>query len=364
MKSFWLQISLFLFISLSSFSQNTGAPGNRNTLLIMNPTVNHISGIVELINKDVFPLKTYKLKGVYFAKETYDYSQTSQYIKDNNLEISLEKVDGNLDQENLFSKNDCSPVFEKLFNESSGVIFNGGPDIPPAIYGEKTSTLTVITDPYRHYFEVSFLYHLLGSYQVAGYIPLLEKNPSYLVVGFCLGMQTINVATGGTLIQDIPLEVYNLRSVEDILSLSGENQHRNYETNTEDSLDLFWGNIHTIKIKDNSWLIKEGLIKKGVFPAVVSSHHQAIEKTGKNLKVEATSMDGKIIESVSHLKYPNVFGFQFHPEVPDIYNFDNSYQFHSTGNPESLRKLIEDGNGYQFHIALWKKFAEILNKNQ
>jgi putative glutamine amidotransferase len=327
----------------------------------MNPTVSHLSGVVSLINNKIFPLQEFKLMGVYYTKETYDYSETEQYIKDNNLDISLQRVDEDLDVKQLFSKNACTPVFEELFKESSGVIFYGGPDIPPAIYGEKTSTLTVITDPYRHYFEASFLFHLLGGFQDMNYVPLLEKKPDYLIVGFCLGMQTMNVATGGTLIQDIPLEVYNLQNVEDILSLSSEMKHRNYESNIEDSPDLFWGNIHPIKINETSWILKDGLTKRNEYPAVVSSHHQAAEKIGKNLKVEATSMDGKVIESLSHTKYPNVYGFQFHPEVPDIYNYDNSYCFHFDEAPESIRKMIKNGKGYEFHLALWKKLAQVFN---
>jgi putative glutamine amidotransferase len=361
-KSYNLHLLLLVFLSLPLYSQNPGALKERNSLLIMNPTVNHVSGVIRLIEDGIFPLNGYKLKGVYFARESYDYSQTEQYIKDNNLDITLEKVCENLEVDKLFAKNPCSSVFERLFNESSGVIFNGGPDIPPGIYGEKTSTLTGISDPFRHYFEASFLFHLLGGFQDMNFEPLLAKNPDYLVVGFCLGMQTMNVAAGGTLIQDIPLEIYKKKNVEDILALSRDTQHRNYETNIEDSPALFWGNIHAIKIVKGSWLEKEGLVKPGETPVIISSHHQAADKTGRDLKVVATSMDGKIIEAVSHNKYPNVFGFQFHPEVPDIYNYNNSCQFHRKEVPESLRKMIEKGNGYEFHLALWRKFAEILNK--
>jgi len=190
-----------------------------------------------------------------------------------------------------------------------------------------------------------------------------DKKPDYMVVGFCLGMQTLNVATGGTLIQDIPLEVYNKQNVEDILALPVENQHRNYETNIDDNTPgLFWGNIHPIKSINGSWLEKQGLLMSGQYPVVVSSHHQAAEKIGKNLVIAATSMDGKIVEALSHNKYPNVIGFQFHPEIPDIYNYDNSHLFRKNEQAQSLRKKIEDGKGYQFHLSIWKKLAEIINK--
>jgi putative glutamine amidotransferase len=362
MKKIFSFLFIFLFcLPTIAFPQGQGTIQQNKTLLLMHPTVGTISGMKSLIDSGIFPVKDITLKGVYFEKESYDYSESEQYIKENNLPLELIKVEENLQAGKLYCKNACSPVFEKLFNESSGVIFFGGPDIPPAIYGEKTLTLTDIYDPYRHYFEASFLFHLLGGFQDMNYIPLLEKNPDYLVVGFCLGMQTLNVATGGTMIQDIPLEVYKKKNVEDILRLSSDKQHRNYETNIEDSLNLFWGNIHPIKITDDSWIAKERLVKTGQYPAVVSSHHQAAEKTGRNLKVDATSMDGKIIEAMSHTKYPNVLAFQFHPEVPEIYNYNNSILFRKNEKPESLRKVIEDGNGYEFHLALWKQFAVVLN---
>lgn len=41
-------------------------------------------------------------------------------------------------------------------------------------------------------------------------------------------MQTMNVATGGTLIQDIPSEIYKLQYVEDVLKLDPARLHRNY----------------------------------------------------------------------------------------------------------------------------------------
>jgi putative glutamine amidotransferase len=172
----------------------------------------------------------------------------------------------------------------------------------------------------------------------------------------------MNVATGGTMIQDIPLEVYKKKKVEDILALSSDKQHRNYANDIQDSMDLFWGNIHPIKFITGSWPEKEGLAKPSQYPVVVSSHHQAVEKTGKDLRIVATSMDGKIIEAIDHQKYQNVFGFQFHPEVTDIYNYNNSYQCNPGSEKESLRLMIEKENGYKFHLALWGKFADVLNE--
>jgi len=363
------RISLILFylligLSTTVFSQNNIPGKGKKTLLLMYPTIGTISGINDLIEKKIFPLKNYEIKGIYFEDEGYDYSASTAYIAENKLDIKLEECKGKLYADKLFTKNECSAFFEKVFLESEGVIFFGGPDIPPAVYGEKTNTLTVIFDPYRHYFESSFLFHLLGGFQDNAYIPLLEKKPDYFILGFCLGMQTMNVATGGTMIQDIPQEVYNLNIVEDILKLSPDKLHRNYNSDIQDSLDLFRGSIHPIKITSGSWIEKENMCKPGISPAVLSSHHQAVEKIGKDLRVVATSMDGEIIESLDHIKYPNVFGFQFHPEASDIYSTEYIYQINPIDKKEALQSYIEKGNGYDFHLAIWKKFGGILNSKK
>lgn len=64
-----------------------------------------------------------------------------------------------------------------------------GPDIPPAIYGEEQNPLTKVYDPYHHYFEASFIFHLLGGSQNRNYVALLNQKPNYLVHGICLGMK-------------------------------------------------------------------------------------------------------------------------------------------------------------------------------
>ncbi|MFW5721010.1 MAG: gamma-glutamyl-gamma-aminobutyrate hydrolase family protein, partial [Bacteroidota bacterium] len=61
-------------------------------------------------------------------------------------------------------------------------------------------------------------------------------------------------------------------------------------------------------------------------PLIYSNHHQAIEKTGKDLEVIATSTDGNIVEAVQHKKYPNVLGIQFHPEGTYLHNSKKKYR--------------------------------------
>jgi putative glutamine amidotransferase len=95
------------------------------------------------------------------------------------------------------------------------VIFFGGPDVPPSVYGEKTSLHTKITDPYRHYLEVTAVFQLLGGSQDEKYAPLLAERPDFAVLGICLGFQTMNIGTGGTLIQDIRQDLYGKTTFED-----------------------------------------------------------------------------------------------------------------------------------------------------
>jgi putative glutamine amidotransferase len=68
----------------------------------------------------------------------------------------------------------------------------------------------------------------LGGYGNEDFEPFLKEKPKYLVTGFCLGMQTMNVATGGTLIQDIPAEIYGATTSEKTLEIGRANLHRNY----------------------------------------------------------------------------------------------------------------------------------------
>ena len=86
------------------------------------------------------------------AKEEYDYRQSERFVKKNGLKnVTLLRIDTSILPDCLYCTNGVSPLFKQLVADSRGVILFGGPDIPPATYGETTNLLTVITDPYRHY---------------------------------------------------------------------------------------------------------------------------------------------------------------------------------------------------------------------
>ena len=306
-------------------------------------------------------LKKTKFVGVYYEGQKYDFKKTKLYIENNQLEeFYLHEIKGELNEDNLFQQNDCSTDLKKVFDNSIGVFFFGGPDIPPGVYDEE-NTLSVVTDPGRHYFETTFLFHLLGGYWNEDFVPYLMEKPNYLVTGFCLGMQTMNVATGGTLIQDIPSEIYGATTPQETLNLGRTNLHRNYWQNiVEDSL-LMGINLHTIQFTKHPFFGKAVDVSQKLEPRIYSSHHQAADKIGKGLEITALSPDGKIVEGLAHNKYPNVFAVQFHPEIPGLYQDMYVRKFNPEDEPQSYNDIIGK-KSIRFHEEYWYHISKVLRK--
>ncbi len=116
------------------------------------------------------------------------------------------------------------------------------------------------------------------------------------ILAICFGMQVLNVSRGGTLIQDIESQIENCLKHE-----QGKPSGRN---------------SHGLKIKENnilSRLITTNKVKDEI--KVNSSHHQAINKVGKNLTATSWAKDG-VIESIEDAREDRfVFGVQWHPEL-------------------------------------------------
>jgi putative glutamine amidotransferase len=220
--------------------------------------------------------------------------------------------------------------------------------------------LSSVTTPKRHLFELSFLFHLLGGYQDTTYIPLLEKNPSYIVIGFCLGMQTLNVATGGSMVQDIPSEIYGLKYVEDVLSLENNQIHRNYWQALHPEDDMCAANFHQIRAVSDHPFFTADMWLPQEHPFVYSAHHQAVKKPGKNITIVATSMDGKIVEIIAHKKYRNVIGVQFHPEVAALYqpHGEKLKWTPDDSQPHSYYDALIEKKSLDFHKKFWQKINE------
>jgi putative glutamine amidotransferase len=355
-------LSLVLLLSI------LGSIRGQDTVLLFHPTAYNLEVFEKLMEEGVFQLDGYHVLGVYHPGETYDYSKAEAYIKKNyrkkNSLFSLREIQGELGPENLFRENPATGQFRELFSCSKGALFMGGPDIPPVAYGEKIHLLTRVTDPFRHYLELSYLFHLLGGSQNEAWTPYMEEFGNYMVTGICLGMQTMHVATGGSMIQDIPSELYGIWEAEDILALPGEQMHRNYydylSTGCEGPTSY---HFHRIALETDKILSKGTGTSAGTAPLVLSSHHQAIEAPGPQWEVVATSMDGKIIEAIHHKQYPQVIGIQFHPEKPGL--FDPSIEHpKACGSTINFQKAIANSESYSFHVALWKQFGLFLQNNR
>lgn len=363
MKIFSTLVALMLVFGCQqkqSFQVNIDSvPSQEKHIILMHPTVNNIKIFKYLVDNKIFPLpQSYKVLGVYHSLEEFNYTASDEYLKQEGItNIALIKIDATFTSENIFKNNSCTDTFKKLFEKSSGAIFFGGPDIPPSCYGEQTSLLTSITDPYRHYMELSFLYHMLGGSQDTTYIPLLKSKPNYPILGICLGMQSINVATGGTLYQDIPSELYNQKTIEEVMNTEQNQQHRNYQTNYSLDADVTYYFYHQIAIEKNSPLTSY-VSSDTIHPYVWSSHHQCIKKLGLGIEIAAKSMDGKIVESITHSKYPNVLGVQFHPEKSELYKPNEKIKLTPLSPAKySYLDLYSGDKGENFQRTIWKEFA-------
>ncbi|MBN1918086.1 MAG: gamma-glutamyl-gamma-aminobutyrate hydrolase family protein [Verrucomicrobia bacterium] len=158
-----------------------------------------------------------------------------------------------------------------------GVLLPGGADIPPDMYGEGA-------DPSCTLIERTRAEYLVEMARIA-------MDGDTAVLGICLGAQVMNVARGGTLIQDIP------REVPDALVHRGDKA------------------MHDVNVVEGSRL----RAITGAAVHVPSSHHQAVEAVGHGLVVAARSADG-VIEAIeladrSRVGDRFVVGVQWHPEL-------------------------------------------------
>jgi putative glutamine amidotransferase len=118
------------------------------------------------------------------------------------------------------------------------------------------------------------------------------------IFGICFGMQILNVARGGTLIQDIRSQVENA-----INHQQGIPRERN---------------SHRIRIESGSLLgelFSNAMNTPNIENARVNSHHhQAVKEVGENLRATSRTSDG-VIESIEDVRNQNVFAVQWHPEL-------------------------------------------------
>ena len=360
----WLVLLLataILFANCHQASQTETIVGPR--ILLVNPGQGEIEDLIKMVKRGVVHLDHPQLIAVYGAQVERDVSRIKHRIEEQQVPfVRFEVVAGRLEPANLFMQNPCSDDFRRLFRNSDAALFYGGADIPPTAYGQKTDLLTVISTPHRHYFELSFLFHLLGGRQNPDVKPLLEEKPDYVIRAFCLGMQTMNVATGGTMIQDIPSEIYHLRYVEDYLALADSLRHDNYWSKLDPHANVFWCHFQPIRFVNEGFFITQMKLTPTEKPLVCSSHHQAVKELGQSMQIAATSLDGQVVEALVHARYRHVLGVQFHPEPFAIYQKEGSAAKLTPQDTTllTIHEYLQQKASLEFHQKFWLYFSSLL----
>ncbi|HKS25137.1 MAG TPA: gamma-glutamyl-gamma-aminobutyrate hydrolase family protein [Thermoanaerobaculia bacterium] len=159
-----------------------------------------------------------------------------------------------------------------VVDELDGLLLAGGEDCDPAAYGEpRHPTVEITMDPRRQANDLA--------------LAKVARERGLPTLGICLGVQVMNVAAGGTLIQHIESEIDHASEPSD--------RHRH-----EVSID---GDTRLARILGDREL------------NVNSSHHQAIRDVGGGLRITAHAPDG-IVEGLEDPRHPFYLGVQWHPE--------------------------------------------------
>lgn len=362
---FWIVTGSLLSESPERFFDTAEITSKDVRLAILHPTVGTIRTLMVLRKQGLITVESLTVIGVYHVKERANYEVSMAFVKEKKLDwIKFHKLSGELSKDSLFQKNPCSTEFEKIFKKSDGIIFFGGADIPPYIFKKKTSLLTRISTPYRHFLELSFIFHLFGGTQDNNFKALLESSPKFPVLGICLGAQSLNVGTGGTLIQDIWSEKYGKKYLEDVIALKKENWHTNPYARLYPEKKLIRINMHPIKLREKGIFCQMLGFKKEDTPYIYSSHHQAVLKPGKGIKIAATSLDGKVVEAIEHEKYPHMLGVQFHPESSSLWDAEKKFRFTLQDEEEKSLRSILDNNppSFDFHKKIWAWLSQKLKE--
>lgn len=163
----------------------------------------------------------------------------------------------------------------ELVNSLDGLLLAGGFDCDPSVYGEERHESCETMDMRRQE----------NDFELAK----IAREHDIPTLGICLGLQMLNVAAGGTLIQDITTQ---------------------YETEIEHVSEPEDRARHDVMIEASTRL---GSILGGREYNVNSSHHQAIRNVGRGLRVTAHAPDG-IVEGLEDPSHPFYLGVQWHPE--------------------------------------------------
>jgi putative glutamine amidotransferase len=167
---------------------------------------------------------------------------------------------------------------------AGGLLLTGGDDVAPSKYGETTHAATIEVAPERDEFEIALVQE--------------ARRIGLPIFAICRGVQVMNVACGGTLVQDIPSEVENALD-------------HSFKVPAHKPFDY----AHDVWVDDNSLLAKlmAERLNGSDSCAVNSRHHQAVKTVAPGFRVVATAPDG-IIEAIEDPSARFCLGVQWHPE--------------------------------------------------
>lgn len=164
-----------------------------------------------------------------------------------------------------------------LLQQLDGLLVTGsGSDLAPHFYGESKQY------PFQQMSEERARLELgLSKLAFQHQVPTL---------GICGGMQSMNVALGGNLIQDIPTQIAT--KIQHLQKKSAEYT------------------AHHVRIEPKTLLRR--IFKKPMIP-VNSSHHQSVKSIPRSFQISALAPDG-VIEAIEAVNHPFWLGVQWHPE--------------------------------------------------
>ncbi|HSA61129.1 MAG TPA: gamma-glutamyl-gamma-aminobutyrate hydrolase family protein [Nitrospiraceae bacterium] len=165
----------------------------------------------------------------------------------------------------------------RLLDGVDGLLLTGsGPDLPPRLYGERQRYKFPLVSERRANFELELVHQ--------------ARRRDLPLLGICGGMQTVNVACGGSLFQDIPSQIRNALD------------HRQKTKAIHVS--------HPVAIAPKSLLNQ--IVQKATL-MVNSSHHQSVKTVAPSLIASALAPDG-IVEAIESPAHRFLLAIQWHPE--------------------------------------------------
>jgi putative glutamine amidotransferase len=164
---------------------------------------------------------------------------------------------------------------DEMLDLLDGLMLAGGADLDPASYGARPHPETKGAWPERDRFELALAHRALE-----------REMP---VLGVCRGMQMLNVACGGTLVQHLPDEL-------------GHEQHRHTPGSFSD---------HEVRIEAGTLAARAVGAER---TAVKSHHHQGVDELGDGVAVSGWSAEDDLVEAIELPGKPYALGVLWHPE--------------------------------------------------